>query len=69
MRTSQIDSAVFGRIDDLHLSVSERLKVNAYLQDGEFIAELFCHLLALIHSGTRGLARAIKAMFAGSAWR
>jgi len=62
--TSQGHSGVFSRMDDLPLSRRERLRVNAYMHDGELIAEFICRVLAYIHSGTGRLARAIKPMLA-----
>ncbi len=38
----QIGSGISARVNALHLSESERLRVNAYLHDGEFIADLLC---------------------------
>ena len=64
--TTQAGPGVFGRVDDLHLNRRERLRVNAYMQDGEFIAELICRALALVHAGAAGLARAVKLLFATS---
>lgn len=67
MHTTQSGSAIFGRIDELHLSRSERLRINAYMHDGELIAEFCCRALANIQSGAGALSRAVRAMFASPA--
>lgn len=60
MPTPQFGSPVFGRVDQLHMSRSKRLRVHAYVHDGEVIAEVLCRAQA----GVRGLVRAIGANFA-----
>ncbi len=67
IHTPQAGPGVFGRVDDLHLSKRERLRVNAHMQDGELIAELICRTLAHIQSGASRLARALKLIFASTA--
>jgi len=67
----QIGSGISARVNELHLSESERLRVNAYLHDGEFIADLLCRALtgarslalSAAHAAGR-LAHAVKAIFA-----
>ena len=60
MHTRQFSSAVFGRVDRLHMSRSKRLRVHAYVRDGEAIAEYLCR----VQTGVRGLVRAVAAHFA-----
>lgn len=60
MHTTQFGSAVFTRVDQLHMSRSKRLRVQAYVHDGEVIAEFLCRAQA----GVRSLGRAIGASFA-----
>lgn len=70
MSASQIGSGISARVDDLHLSKSERLRAYAYMHDGELIAELLCRALASARSvtllaahGACSLAHAVKAIF------
>ena len=70
MYATQIKSGIFDRVDVLHMSESERLRVSAYPQDGERIAEFCFRALANIRSGAElagyaavGLARGVKALF------
>lgn len=72
----QIGSGISARLSELHLSESERLRVNAYLHDGEFIADLLCRALTgaravalLAAHGAGSLAHAVKAKFARPAGR
>lgn len=60
----QSNSGVFGRLDDLHMRKSECMRVNAYIHDGEVIAELSSRVLAGVRSGIDALARDLKAAFA-----
>ncbi|MBE0624625.1 MAG: hypothetical protein IH606_07435 [Burkholderiales bacterium] len=60
----QSSSGMFGRLDDLHLSRRERLHINAYIHDGERIADISTRALAGIRSGALGVAHGVKAMFA-----
>ncbi|MGP1676415.1 MAG: hypothetical protein ACTS6J_04575 [Burkholderiales bacterium] len=71
MHTTHIRSDIFSRVNDLHLSENERLRINAYIQDGEFIAEYLSRALAGIRSGVAlaghaagSLAQGVKAAFA-----
>ena len=66
----QIGSGISRRVDELRLSESERLRVKAYLHDGEFIADLLCRALTgaravalLAAHGAGSLAHAVKAIF------
>ena len=62
--STRIRTGAFGPVDALHLSENERRHINAYMQDGEFIAEVFCRALAGIQTAAGSLARGSKAMFA-----
>lgn len=64
MHTTQFGTGTFGRIEDLHLSRSERLRINAYIHDGEVIAEFLSRVVAGVRFGAGSLARAVKALFA-----
>lgn len=73
---AQIGSGISARVDDLHLSKSERLRAYAYMHDGELIAELLCRALTsaralalLAAHGAGTLAHAIKALFVKPAGR
>lgn len=67
IHTPQAGSAVSSRLDDLHLSKRERLRVDAYMHDGERIADLICSTQAHIQSGANRLAHALKVIFASTA--
>jgi hypothetical protein len=60
----QVSQAVFGRLNDLHVSRRERLRINAYIHDGEVIADFSSRAFAGVRSGVDALARDIKAAFA-----
>jgi len=60
----QTRSGTFGRLEDLHMSRSERQHVYAYIHDGERIADISSRAYAGIRSGVVGLAHGLKAMFA-----
>lgn len=60
----QFRSGMFGRLEDLHMSSSERQRINAYIHDGELIADISSRALAGIRSGVVGLTHGLKAMFA-----
>jgi len=67
MQTAQTRSDIFSRVNDLRMSKSERLRVIAYMQDGELIAEFFSRALAgvaLAGHGVSSLAHGVKAAFA-----
>ena len=67
MHTARIKSDIFSRVNALHMSKSERLRINAYMQDGEHIAEFFSRALAgvaLAGHGVNRLAHNVKAVFA-----
>lgn len=68
MHTTPADSGIFPRLNDLHLSRSERLRINAYLHDGELIAGFLCRALeglrAAVGHGSGDVTRAAKAMSA-----
>lgn len=61
---TRFKSGVFGPVDALYMSENERRRIKAYMQDGEFIAEVLCRALAGIQSAAESLARGSKAMFA-----
>ena len=65
MNTTPADSEIFPRLNDLHLSRSERARINAYMHDGELIGDFLClaadSLLAVIGHGSRHVADAAKA--------
>ena len=63
-RSPQLQPVMFSRVDALHAIRSERERVNAYLHDGERIAEFSSRALENIRSGTRFAARGIRAVFA-----
>ncbi|MBE0614318.1 MAG: hypothetical protein IH604_11670 [Burkholderiales bacterium] len=60
----KISSGTFSRLNDLHMSTSERQRVNAYIRDGERIADAALHALAALHSGAEAIAHGVKAVFA-----
>ncbi|MBK5104946.1 MAG: hypothetical protein JJE42_11920 [Burkholderiales bacterium] len=46
------------------MSSRERQRINAYIHDGELIADISSRALAGIRSGVVGLTHGLKAMFA-----
>ena len=67
MYTSEIRSDIFSRVNDLHMSNSERLRINAYMHDGELIAEFLSRALAgVARAGhaVSSLAHSVKSAFA-----
>lgn len=76
MRTAQYKSDVFYRLNDLPISQGERECMNAYIQEGEHIADLCSRALTRIGSGItlgahglHNLAHAVKSVFAKPARR
>jgi len=74
MGSAQIKHDMFYRLNDIPLCESERELGNAYIEEGEHIADLSCRALANIRSGfvhaehgAVDLARSVKEMFAGHA--
>lgn len=67
MHTTHISPDVFSRLNELHLSKSERLRAIAYMQDGERIAGFISRALAgvaLAGHGVGSLAHSVREMFA-----
>jgi hypothetical protein len=60
----QFESDQFGRLQHLHLSSRERQRINAYIHDGELIADISSRALAGMRSGIAGLSHGIKALLA-----
>ena len=63
--STHIGSNTFGPLDRLHMSETERLRVNAYIHDGEVIADLMSGALAGMRSGVELAERGIKAILPG----
>ena len=53
----------FSRLDALPMSEHEREQVNAYIHDGEVLAELMYGALAGLRAGVELAERGIKALF------
>jgi hypothetical protein len=67
MHTTHTSPGVFSRLNELHLGRSERLRIDAYIHDGERIAELCSRAVAgvaLAGHAVSGLAHGVKALFA-----
>lgn len=67
MHTTPMSSDVFSRLNELHLSKSERLCAIGYLHDGEHIAAFFSGALAGVAAAghaVSSLAHSLKALFA-----
>lgn len=58
-RSQQLRPAMFCRIDALHASRSERERLNAYVHDGERIAEFSSRALENVRVAARGLKAAL----------
>lgn len=63
-QTTQSKTGTLGPAIIRHLSENERRRANAYMRDGELIAEVYCRARAGIQSAAGRLARGAKAMFA-----
>ncbi len=67
MHTAHIRSDVFSRVNALHMSENERLRINAYIHDGELIGEFISRALAgaaLAGHALGRLAHGVKTVFA-----
>jgi len=68
MQTTKAGTEVFARLNDLHLSRSERLRINAYMHDGEVIGDFLCRAMegirAAIGHGSHSVAHAAKSVTA-----
>lgn len=64
MPTPRSNAPIFGRIASLRMSAGQRLRINAYMQDGELIAELTRRALENVRSRGALAGRAVKAIFA-----
>ena len=60
----KISSGTFSRLNDLHMSASERQRANAYIRDGEHLADAALYALAAIHSGAEFIVHGVKTLFA-----
>lgn len=65
MHTTKSGSEIFPRLNDLHLSSSERVRITAYMHDGELIGDFLCRAMegirAAVGHGSCNIAHAAKA--------
>ena len=64
MRTTDTSREIFFRLNEVPLSKSDRRYADAYLQEGEHIAELLSGASTAVAHAYSSISHGVKAMFA-----
>jgi hypothetical protein len=64
MRNADTGTEIFFRLNEIPLSKSDRRYADAYLQEGEYIAELFSGASTSVAHAFGSIGHGVKAVFA-----
>ena len=64
MRSTNTGTEIFFRLNEIPINKSDRQYAQAYLQEGEYLAELFSGASAHVAHAVSSIGHGVKSMFA-----